>query len=386
MSEKKTPAKQKKSFSSILSLAAMVIAGALLGIFGAQAIEGMTGGSDALFFIYLIVMLVGLYAAFFLQIIAHEGGHLVFGLMSGYGFVSFNVLGFIWTKGADGKVHLGRMQLAGAGGQCLMAPPDYDDGRYPFTLYNLGGVLANVIFSLLCALLAWLIPVAPLRILLATQAVVGLSLAVMNGVPFTTEAIQNDGKNLLCIRRDAHARRAFWVQMAIAAATARGMRLKSMPDEWFQPFPEETMDNAIIASVAVLNTSRLMDELDFPAAESAIRTLLARKKGVLGLYRMAMTSDGAVCELIAGRPGDLTENLEQPEIKQMMKAMKTQPAIIRTHYAVALLKERDSEKARKLLEDFERAALRHPNPQEVAGEREILLAIQNTLLNGGQSA
>lgn len=378
--------KGKKKIGTILTYVGMVAVGGLFGVFGGQVIDSMTGGNDAVFFLYLAVFLVSLYAALFVHIIVHEGGHLICGLISGYGFVSFNIFGFIWTKGADGRLRFGRMQIAGAGGQCLMAPPAYNEGNFPFTLYNLGGVLANVVFSLLCALLAWVIPVPVLRILLVTHAIVGLPLAVLNGVPFTTEAIQNDGKNLLCIRKDAHARRAFWVQMSIAAATARGTRLKSMPDEWFLPFPEETMDNAIITSVAVLNTSRLMDELNFPAAESAIRTLLAREKGVIGLYRMAMTSDGAVCELVAGRPGDLTESLEKPEIKQLMKAMKTQPAIIRTQYAVALLKERDGEKAGKLLEAFERAALKYPNPQEVTGEREILLAIQNAALNGGKTA
>ena len=378
--------KKKIKIGKILPYVLSLCLGALGGVFGGQAIEGMTGGNDALFFLYLALLIAGLCVAFLVQIIVHEAGHLVCGLMSSYEFVSFNVFGLIWTKGSDGKLRTGRMQLAGAGGQCLMGPPEYRDGSFPFTLYNLGGVLANVAFSLFCMLLALLIPVNALRLLLWPQVVVGVIYAVINGVPFTTEAIQNDGKNLLCIGKDAHARRAFWVQMSIAAASGRGMRLKSMPDEWFQPFPEDTMDNTIITSVAVLNTSRLMDELNFSAAESAIRVLMAREKGVVGLYRMAMTCDGAVCELIAGRPGDLADGLEKADIQQMMKAMKTQPAIIRTQYAVALLKERDGEKAAGLLEEFERAALKHPHPQEVAGEREILLAIQNALLNGGMTA
>ena len=59
-----------------------------------------------------------------------------------------------------------------------------------------------------------------------------------------------------------------------------------------------------------------------------------------------------------------------------MKAMKAHPAILRTQYAIALLKEKDAAKAEKLLADFEKAAKKHPNPQEIVGERELIAACQ----------
>ncbi len=382
MSEKQSPKAQQKKMNvgGVIGIVVMLLIGFAIGFFGADAIDSLGGGDGGKFFINLGIALVGLYLAFFLQIILHEAGHLVFGLMTGYRFVSFNVFGFIWQKGPDGKLRMGRMQIAGAGGQCLMAPPAYNGGSFPFTLYNLGGVLVNLITAAIFGLLAWAIPVTWLRILLAMQVLVGVAFALMNGLPIPVAAIQNDGKNLLCIRKDEVARRAFWVQMSIAAELAQGRRIKSMPEEWFAPVPEDKMDNAIVSAVAVLNTSRLMDKLDFGRAEEEIRALLAREKGIVGLYRMTMGCDGAVCELIAGRPGDLTESLATKENQQMMQAMKSHPAIIRTQYAVALLKERDPQKADKLLAEFEAAAKKYPNPQEIAGEREILLAIQAAAL------
>lgn len=382
MSDRKS-ARKKRSLAAWASNAVSLLIGAAVGGISVAMLLPMAGDNDALYFIYLAVLMAGLVLAFGVQIIVHEGGHLVCGLMSGYRFLSFNVFGLIWTRGEDGKMHMKRMQIAGAGGQCLMAPPEYNGGDFPFVLYNLGGVLANLVSVAVCGLLALLIPVNAIRILLVTQAIVGVFFALTNGVPLTTEALQNDGKNILAIRRSEHARRAFWVQMALAAEMTRGTRLRSMPDEWFAPFPEEEMDNAIVCAVAVQNTSRLMDQLDFAGALGAIRALLDRKKGVIGLYRMTMTCDGAVCELIAGEPGPLTEAIEQPDVQQMMKAMKDHPTILRTQYALALLKERDGEKAGKLLAAFDAAAAKHAYPQEVAGEREILLAIQNAVLTGG---
>ena len=59
--------------------------------------------------------------AFILQIVLHEGGHLLFGLLSGYRFVSFRI--FNWTLiRQEGKFRLKRFGIAGTGGQCLMLP------------------------------------------------------------------------------------------------------------------------------------------------------------------------------------------------------------------------------------------------------------------------
>lgn len=376
MSEHKQPARKKKNIGGILIYILFLVLCGLGGYFGGDVVDRITGGDETLTMIYLGVVFLGVIIAFVMQIMLHEGGHLVFGLLSGYKFVSFNVMGFIWQKGEDGKLRMGRMQIAGAGGQCLMAPPAYNGGDFPFTLYNLGGVLANLITAALFGLLAWLIPVLWVRILLLMQVPVGIIFAFMNGMPIPVAAIQNDGKNLLCIRKDTIARRAFWVQMSIGTELARGVRIKDMPEDWFAPMPEENMDNPIVSAIAVMNTARLMDMLDFPAAEKEIRRLLARETGIVGLYRMTMSCDGALCELIAGRPAILTDAVSTTENQQLMKAMKTHPAILRTQYALALLKEKDAAKAEKLLADFEAAAKKHPNPQEIVGERELIAACQ----------
>lgn len=378
-SNQKKAGRGKKLLATLIPL----LFGGAIGFVASIALGDAAGDNSGLYFLYLGVFLVSLIAAFVLQIILHEAGHLVFGRLTGYRFVSFNVMGHIWQKDKEGNVHRGRMQIAGAGGQCLMAPPDYNGGDFPFTAYNLGGVLMNLLVSLVCALLMWLNPFAVPDILLGCMAGVGVLFALTNGLPIPVASIQNDGRNLLCIRRNLHARRAFWDQMAIAAALAEGTRIKSMPDAWFEPFPEEEMDNPIVSAIAVMNTTRLMDEMNFPAAEEAIRALLARKKGILGLYRTSMACDGAVCELIAGRPGPLTAMLAEEQHAGIMKAMKAHPTILRTQYALALLRDRDADAAARILDAFEKAAKTHPNPQEIAGEREIIFAVQQSALKGG---
>ena len=97
----------------------------------------------------IIVLLLIMYVAIFAQIIIHEAGHLIFGLVSGYQFSSFRIFSFMWVK-ENGRIRLRRLSVAGTGGQCLMAPPDMVDGKIPLVLYNLGGSLMNFISAIVC--------------------------------------------------------------------------------------------------------------------------------------------------------------------------------------------------------------------------------------------
>jgi CRISPR/Cas system-associated exonuclease Cas4 (RecB family) len=52
--------------------------------------------------------------------------------------------------------------------------------------------------------------------------------------------------------------------------------------------------------------------------------------------------------------------------------MKTYPSVIRVEYAYALLCERNTDKAARLLSDFEEVAKRYPYESDVESERELI--------------
>ncbi len=81
----------------------------------------------------LLGMAAIMYLAIFLQIILHEAGHLLFGLLTGYRFSSFRIGSFMWIL-QDGKIRFKRFSLAGTGGQCLLLPPPMVDGKMPYVL------------------------------------------------------------------------------------------------------------------------------------------------------------------------------------------------------------------------------------------------------------
>lgn len=320
---------------------------------------------------------LGLAAAFLLALLAqitlHEGGHLVCGLLSGYRFCSFRVGSLMWMREDGGHLRLRRLRLAGTGGQCLMSPPEMAEGRLPVTLYNLGGPLAN----LLTAALA-LAPRGPaergplLSVFLLFFAVIGLFLAAMNGIPLRLGGIDNDGRNALSLGRDPAALRAFWVQMKVAEAQARGLRLREMPEDWFSMPGDEALQNAMTAAQGVLVCNRLVDEGRLAEADRAIAHLLAGSRGLPGLYRGLLVCDRVTVELLGeARPAVLADFLTQGQVK-FMGQMKRFPSVLRTRYLHALLAERDPAKAAAIRARFETVAGTYPYPADIASERELM--------------
>lgn len=320
---------------------------------------------------------LGLAAAFLLallvQITLHEAGHLVCGLLSGYRFCSFRVGSLMWMREDGGRLRLRRLRIAGTGGQCLMSPPEMAEGRLPVTLYNLGGPLAN----LLTAALA-LAPRGPaergplLSVFLLFFAVIGLFLAAMNGIPLRLGGIDNDGRNALSLGRDPAALRAFWVQMKVAEAQARGLRLREMPEDWFSMPGDEALQNAMTAAQGVLVCNRLVDEGRLAEADRAIAHLLAVSRGLPGLYRGLLVCDRVTAELLGeARPAVLADFLTQGQVK-FMGQMKRFPSVLRTRYLHALLAERDPAKAAAIRARFETVAGTYPYPADIASERELM--------------
>lgn len=317
-------------------------------------------------------MILVLYALLFLQIVVHEGGHLIFGLLSGYRFLSFRVGSFMWIK-LEGKLRFKRLSLAGTGGQCLMDPPDMVDGKLPVVLYNLGGSILNLISALLCAGLFVLtqdLAFWPIVFLMA--ALIGVIYALINGIPLRMGAVDNDGHNALALGKDPAALRSFWVQMKMAALQAQGVRLKDMPEEWFELPEEEGMKNSLVAVLAVFRCNRLMEEHKFQAAREEMTKLVSGENALMGIYQNLLTCDLIYCELLFENRRSHLERMVTKGQKKFMKNMKKFPSVLRTQYAYALLGEGDRAKAEKIRKEFEKVGKSYPYPIEWEGERALM--------------
>ena len=306
-------------------------------------------------------------------IIAHEAGHLVFGLVTGYKFSSFRIFSLMWLKNPDEKIKLKRFKLAGTGGQCLMSPPDMKDGKIPTTIYNLGGVFANLIFGAIFLILFFVFfNIRILAIAMMIFCIINILFSMTNGIPMSSGGIDNDAKNTISTRKNPKAMQAFWIQMKINEETSNGVRLKDMPKEWFALPSDEEMQNSIISAIAVFSANRLVDEKNFEEADALMTEIIDGNNATISFYKQMLTCDRIYVELIGECRSTVIDNMLDNNQKAIMKAMKNYPAVIRTEYAYELLLKKDTEKANKILETFEKIAKKYPYESEIQGERELI--------------
>ena len=352
--------------------------GGVCGYFGMMFVERMHGGKVRIAEILagLAWIILCLYAAAFLQTIVHEGGHLVCGLLSGYKFSSFRVGKVILVKKKDG-IKRGRYSLMGTGGQCLLAPPDLVNGSMPYLLYNQGGSL----FNLLSAATSLIICFAAdghgyLQILFMAFAVVGVFLALMNAVPMRLGGINNDGYNALHLGKDKEAVRCLWLQLKINEQFTLGVRLKDMPQEWFEPVPEVLWDNALCVATGVFAAGRNIDRQDFPAALKIGERLLEHASGLIGIQRSMLEAEMIFCRLMLDGPGEeLSREYEKTGIQEFLKRSSSMPSVLRIQYAYDLIQNQDREAAQKWKRLFEKVEKNYPFDGDIASERELMAYI-----------
>lgn len=368
--EKSVKENVKKAGGILLFWGVCILLGILIGF----AIKKLSGGSvdKGQVLLKMMLVFVSIFVGTYLHILIHEAGHLLFGLLTGYRFSSFRIGSFMLKKEGE-KLRLCRFSLAGTGGQCLMAPPPWREEGFPFVWYNMGGFLMNFFVAAIFGILAVMFRSnSSVLTVCITVALMGVFIGLMNGIPIHTETVDNDGSNIREISKNMKARKAFWLQLRVNEEIAKGVMLKNMPEEWFWLPEDADMQNGIVASQAVLYCNRLMDAGELEAAYEAMTALLKKSTAVLGIHRAILSLDCAFCEMLGENRKDVVESFLNEETKNVMKAMKQFPGVLRTQYAYQLLVEGDTEKAQATKATFERMSKTYPNPNELVGEWEFL--------------
>ena len=358
----------KKVLLKILFFLLAFLAGGLIGFILINHYEDLTFGGAAFAFEIILSFLL----SYVITTIVHEAGHLVFGLISGYGFSSFRVGSLMLIK-INGKIKLRSFTLAGTGGQCLMIPPEGKNGKQPVILYNLGGVIFNLIFSVICIALFIIFPyVYIVSLTILVSCLLSVFLAFANGIPMHVGGVANDGMNALSMSKDDRAKEVFMNQLRMNAASVKGVRLSDMPDEWFAIPEGADMNNVTFASIAVFAVNRSFESLNTEKSEKEIEELLNSGYGIIGLHKNLLTCDLITCRLINNHGEAEIDSLITPELKKLMETMKNFISVIRTEYVIALLRDRDEKEAEKKLAIFEKVIKNHPNPSDIENERRLM--------------
>ena len=230
---------KNKIIQGVLQLIGIMVVGAVVGYFvgkiAGDSLSGVDKPNIILFFITGVI-------AFILHIIVHEAGHLVFGLLSGYKFVSFRVFDFKIIKDENGKLNFRYEKIAGTGGQCLMRASEYIEGKFKYKLYLLGGVTFNLLFSIVF----WLILPSYYTLLFA---LIGFALAFLNLIPMGF----NDGMTFYHASKDETTRFVLYLQLEYVYYQSIGKNLLIEQPEIVEK----------INSLEITNTNYLTDSLEF---------------------------------------------------------------------------------------------------------------------------
>ncbi len=369
MSKNKKKAQNKSLIEKISPLTLIIITGLFFG--GLLIIIDEVYSKGELEDILVpIIGLVVLYISMYIQIIIHELGHLIFGLISKYEFVSFRIGSLMLIKNKN-KFKIKKFKIVGTSGQCLMSPPELVDNKIPVILYNLGGTLLNLIISTLSFIIAHYTKDLTLSYSLQIFGLVGMLCAAQNGIPMKTAEINNDGLNAISLSKHPEAQKAFWIQLKINAETSNGKRYKDMPAEWFQMPKDKDMKNTMIATLGVGACSYMMEQHNFEEANKAIKHLLKIKSGLIGIHKNLLIIDQIYCELI-NENYEEAKKLLTPSLKNFMLSMKDYPSIIRTEYTITLLLDKDQNKANEIKKKFISRGKTYPYSADIKSEKELI--------------
>ena len=100
--KKKNKKKWLSTFVGGLLGFAVGAAGGLLMVKIADKTDSIRNGGMWTFVLNILIVLGAIYASMFLHILVHEGGHLVFGMLTGYKFNSFRIGSRILLKTEQG--------------------------------------------------------------------------------------------------------------------------------------------------------------------------------------------------------------------------------------------------------------------------------------------
>ena len=364
--------KKKKNYGDIAAKIIMLLTGAVCGIFIIFTMNffGTLVKGPAAFLLMFAEAMIIMYIASFVQTIIHESGHLIFGLITGYKFVSFRIGHFMFIK-EKGRLKIKLYNVVGTAGQCLMMPPQWNE-KIPYRLYNLGGCIMNAATALF-ALAAYFAAGAEgfFALCMAMLAVMGLSMALTNGIPMRVGGISNDGMNAALLGKKENTLRAFWLQLYVNGLIAKGERYRNMPREWFRLPEGEELSDPICCAMGVMLYNFCFDMHEFDEAEQTINYML-NAPGLLDVEKNELLCELLFLRVLRGAPKEEIDSLLTPKLDKYIKATANYVSRRRLAYAYQLLYLKNYSTAQKCLEVFERTAATYPYSAETENEREII--------------
>ena len=339
---------KNKIIQGVLQLIGIMVVGAVVGYFVGKIAGDSLSRVDKP---NIILLLVSGVIAFILHIIVHEAGHLFFGLLSGYKFVSFRVFDFKIIKDENGKLSFRYEKIAGTGGQCLMRAPEYVEGKFKYKLYLLGGVIFNVLFSIVF----WLILPSYYTLLFA---LIGFTLAFLNLIPMGF----NDGMTFYHASKDETTRFVLYLQLEYVYYQSIGKNLLIEQPEIVEKINslEITNTNYLTDSLEFIKLDGLEYFFEFNTLYNEARKLYVERDNLLPVYKVELMALLVKLISLVNPKDELLEELMKDKslkVRLKQKNPQTKNILAAYEYGVKL----DDEKALNLIKEARKLKNKAPN-------------------------
>ncbi len=361
-----------RSRGMLMSLLISVAIGIVIGVWMVSYMLGVYGEMNKEVILILYSSLAMSLLSIYLNILFHEAGHLIFGLLTGYSFLSFRIYSLTIIR-EQGKLRFKRFSVPGTAGQCLMAPPDVPIEELPYCLFNYGGVIINLAVSLLVILPMFLFPQLSLhgKFLLGGFAAGGILLGLSNGLPLVVFGMANDGYNVKAIKQDPAARNSFRLQLELVRRESAGERLKDMPEELFTLPEGAVLTNVMNAYLIYMAYNRNLDRMDLTSAKDSLSLLDSVLPKLPVSYRNITNLGFLFLSILNGDSKEETEQYSTKQSKLLIKSARNEINIRRIAYAYYRLYCKNE----KAAEDCRRSILKLAGRYPIQAEAEMNLML-----------
>ena len=309
------------------------------------------------------------------QIALHEAGHLLAGLLRGWKFISFMMFGILLSH-KDGHFRLSRFNIAGAGGQCLMLPPEQGDTRNGILFYNAGGFLMNLLVALVAVAvlgLCWSVLNYETAALMQSLSLSGLLFAALNGIPAIAGGIPNDGYNMKALKDDAYACHIFTDSLRTIGLMQQGKGLQHLHPVYYTDGHELDYANPIHAMALNHDLSLALARHDWTKGYEIAGLFKQHTTDIISFYVREIRMELLYLSLVHPHPQWVPQQLMTNSLQQYIQSqLSFRPTPLRTLYAWTRLQLHDEAAAARLYAQFEQVCHSYYIPGEVQTEQQLI--------------
>ncbi len=329
--------KKKRNVKQLFLKGIFFTVSGIIGFAGLELIDAIPN-----FSFWDILLALAVFAVSFpLHILLHELGHLIAGLVSGYQFIMFRFLNWVWIKTEQG-ISRRKQVVPGLLGQALMLPPENMD-EPPMVLYHSGGLIVN----LLTALLLMFLGVGSSNPRVTFYSLISAGVAFLLFYSNSYPRRGTDGYNLMQIRKRPEALTEVTAVLRLYGGMVQGEPFVNLQRHIPQHLPN-TFGNPNTVTLYTAQAAVYFEKGHFEKARDLYETLWLNRKQLIHLHKPEVYLSYLFALLLTDPSHPDVEHIKNTQTYKNMIEMKAADSY-KIHAAEAIYLDQDYEKAKHLL-------------------------------------